>query len=149
MHCSATWPWSSTTIWFDLVEPVGLVGDEQDGAAFGGLQQVGGQRLVGVWVQVGGGFVEDQQRRVNKKRAGQREALPFAAGTASPWVPTGVSQPWGSDLIQGSSRARGGGLDLLVGSGGAGEPQVVADGGVEQVGVLRASADADRMSSAA
>jgi hypothetical protein len=87
VHCSATWPWSSTTIWFDLVEPVGLVGDEQDGAAFGGLQQVGG------------GFVEDQQRRVDKKRAGQREALPFAAGTASPWVPTGVSQPWGSDLI--------------------------------------------------
>ena len=59
----------------DLVEPVGLVGDEQDGAAFGGLQQIGGQRLAGVAVGVGGGFVDDQQRRVGEERAGQREGI--------------------------------------------------------------------------
>ena len=58
-----------------LVQPVGLVGDEQDGAAFGGLQQIGGQRLTGVAVGVGGGFVDDQQRRVGEERAGQREGI--------------------------------------------------------------------------
>ena len=31
----------------DLVKPVRLAGDEQDGAAFGGLRQIGGHRLAG------------------------------------------------------------------------------------------------------
>ena len=119
----------------DLVEPIGLVGDEQDGAALGGLEQVGGQCLAGVWVEVGGGFVEDQQRRVGEKRTSQRQALPFAAGDgrpvgADPGVPAAGE---GCDPRQ-QPGASGGGLELLVGGAGPGEPQVVADGGVEQVG---------------
>ena len=38
----------------------------------------------------------------------------------------------------GAGRGR---LELVVGGAGAGQPQVVADGGIEQVRVLRASAD--------
>src|SRR5215468_3211407 len=45
----------------DLVEPVALVRDEQDGTALGGVQQVRGERPAGGRVQVGGGLVEDQQ----------------------------------------------------------------------------------------
>ena len=56
----------------DLVEPVGLVGDEQDRAVLCGLQQVGGERLAAGRVQVRGGLVEDQQRWVGQERAGQR-----------------------------------------------------------------------------
>ena len=59
----------------DLVEPVGFVGDEQHGAALGGLHQVRGERPAAVRVEVGGGFVDDQQRRVGEERAGQREGI--------------------------------------------------------------------------
>ena len=68
----------------DLVEPVRFVGDEKDGAAFCGLQQIRGERLASIWVEVSGGLVDDQQRRVGEKRAGQREALPFAPGYGRP-----------------------------------------------------------------
>jgi hypothetical protein len=68
----------------DLVRPIGFVGDEQDGTAFGGVQQVRGERPAGVRVEVGGGLVEDQQRGVGEERAGQRQALPFAASRRRP-----------------------------------------------------------------
>ncbi len=60
------------------------MGDEQDGTALGGVQQVGGERPAVGRVQVGGGLVEDQQRRVGQERAGQRQPLPFAAGDGGP-----------------------------------------------------------------
>src|SRR5690348_3478928 len=58
----------------DLVEPVAFVGDEQDGMAFGGVEQVCGKRPAAARVEVGGGLVEDQQGWVGKERTGQREA---------------------------------------------------------------------------
>jgi hypothetical protein len=143
---SAALPWSSTTIWSTWSSPSGLVGD----AAFSGLQQVGGERLASVGVEMGGGFVEDKQCRVGGKRAGQREALPFAAGNGRP-VGADLSIPAvgeGSDPGQQPGAGRGG-LELLADSGGAGEPEVVADGGVEQMGVLWHPPMMDRTSSAA
>src|SRR5215469_16514062 len=68
----------------DPVEPVALVGDEQDGAALGGLQQVRGERLASLRVEVGGGLVEYQESRVGEEGAGEREALPLAAGNGGP-----------------------------------------------------------------
>ena len=79
----------------NLVEPIAFVGDEQDGTALGGAQQVGGEGPAAGRVQVGGGLVEDQQRRVGKERAGQREALPFAAGDGCPvGADRGVPAAW-------------------------------------------------------
>jgi len=68
----------------DLVEAVAFVGDEQDGAAFGGVQQVRGERLAAVRVDVGSWLVEDEQRGVGEERARQRQALPFAARNGRP-----------------------------------------------------------------
>ena len=126
----------------DLVEPVTLVGDEQDGAALGGLQQVRGERPAGFRVEVGGGLVEDQQRRAGEERAGQREALPFAAGNGcTVGADRGIQAPGKRPDPGQQPGARGGGFQFFVGGAGAGQPQVVAEGGVEQVRVLRASAD--------
>jgi hypothetical protein len=105
----------------DLVESVGFVGDEQDSAAFGGVQQVGGERPAAVRVEVGGGFIENEQRRAGEERAGQRQALPFAAGDGCPagsnWGVPALGQ--GSDPGQQPGAGRGG-LELLVGGTGAG-----------------------------
>src|SRR5215470_5876215 len=126
----------------NLVERVAFVGDEQDGAAFGGLQQVRGKRPAAVGVEVGGGLVEDQQRRVGKKGAGQCKALPLAAGDGCAVGADGGVPAFGQRCDPGQQPgARGGGLKFFVGGIGAGQPQVVADGGIEQVGVLRGSAD--------
>ena len=57
----------------DLVEPVEsfqLVGDEQEGAAAGGVEQIGDHRGAGFRVEVGGGLVDDQQRRIGEQRPG-------------------------------------------------------------------------------
>ena len=72
-----------------LVEPVTFVGDEQDTPALGGVQQVRGERLAAVRVEVGGGLVEDEQGRVGEKGAGQREALPLTGGVSA--SPSGVN----------------------------------------------------------
>jgi hypothetical protein len=76
----------------DLVEPVEFVGDEQDRTVLGGVQQVRGERLAAAGVQVGGGLIENQQRRVGQERAGQRQALPFTAGKGRPVGTDRVSQ---------------------------------------------------------
>src|SRR5215475_4766083 len=63
----------------DLAGPIALVGDEQDGPAFGGLQQVRGERLARLWVKVGGGgLVADQQRRAGWQGAGRRRLCPIS-----------------------------------------------------------------------
>ena len=60
----------------DLAEPVRFVGDEQDGAALGGPQQVRGERLASFRVEVSGGLIEDQQRRVGEERSAGKGELP-------------------------------------------------------------------------
>ena len=66
------------------------MGDEQHGPAFGGVQQVGGERPAGGRVQVGGGLVEDQQGRVGQERLGSAELKVFRGTLAAdphPWGP--------------------------------------------------------------
>ena len=64
----------------DLVKTVQVMGDKQDGPAFRGPQQVGGERPAGSRVKVAGRLIEYQQRRIGKEGSGQREPLPLAAG---------------------------------------------------------------------
>jgi hypothetical protein len=40
--------------------------------------------LFGGWVQVGGRFIQDHQRRIAVERAGQRQPLTLAHGQANP-----------------------------------------------------------------
>ncbi len=68
----------------NLVEAIGFVGDKQHGTALGGPQQVGGEGPAAGRVQVSGGLVEDQQRRVGQERAGQGQPLPLATGDRCP-----------------------------------------------------------------
>ena len=86
----------------DLAGPIALVGDEQDGPAFGGLQQVRGERLARLWVKVGGGgLVADQQPRVNSSWYGP------AAGAQE-------AQPAGSCQVSRSGRSRSASLGPQV-----------------------------------
>jgi hypothetical protein len=50
--CSATRPWSSTTIWSTWSSPSGWRVMNRTVRPSGGLEQVGGQRLAGLWVEV-------------------------------------------------------------------------------------------------
>src|SRR5262249_12049421 len=71
-----------------------------------------------------------------------RETLPFAAGDGGPVGADSGIPALGEGLDPGQQPGAGrGGLKLLVAGAGAGQPQVVADGRIEQVRVLRASAD--------
>src|SRR5215475_2332985 len=68
----------------DLAGPIALVGDEQDGPAFGGLQQVRCECLMRLWVKVsGGGLVADQQRRAGWQGAADAGCAPSACAAAA------------------------------------------------------------------
>jgi hypothetical protein len=54
--------------------------DEQDGTPRRERQQLLRQLLRGLIIQVLGGLVEDQHRRVGQQAAGQRQPAPLAAG---------------------------------------------------------------------
>src|SRR5579863_266683 len=118
------------------------MGNEQDGPAFGGPQQVGGERPAGGRVQVAGGLVKYQQPRAGQECPGQRQPLSLAAGHGrSAGADGGVPSPGQRGDPRQQPGAAGGGRQLLVGGLWPGQPQVVADGGGEQVRILRAAAD--------
>ena len=93
-------------------------------------------------VERAGGLVEHEHRRVAQDRPGDRDALLLPAGEAEAALAddgvVAVGQP-GDDLVdlRGARRV----LDLLVRRVGPGEAQVLAHGGVEEVGLLRDDAD--------
>lgn len=59
------------------------VGDDHDGRAGGGVFAQGGEHaLLALGVEVGGGFVEEQDRAVGGQNAGEGEALALAEGQA-------------------------------------------------------------------
>ena len=137
----------------DLVERVQAVqpvGDEDDGAGRAGGDQCGGQHLVGGGgVEPLGRLVEHEHVRAQEQRPGQRESLPLAAGElaavlADHGVPAGRLGPHPVE------EARGGGRDrqVVVVRVRAGEQQVVADGGMEDVGLGEQAADAVRVAAA-
>ena len=62
----------------ELIEPVQVVGDEQDAAPGRSGEQVPGEGAAAVRVKVGGGFVEDQQRWIGQQGASQGDPLTLA-----------------------------------------------------------------------
>src|SRR6266540_1325421 len=129
----------------DLVEalqPDEPMGDQQEGGALGGGQDVVHYRPFGGLVEVGGGLVQDQYREPGQHGTGQRETLALAARDPRALLSHGRVPSVGqaADPLQhpGSAGRR---LQLGVAGVWAGQAQVLADGGVEQVGVLGGEAD--------
>jgi hypothetical protein len=125
-----------------LSRPARRWGDQQDRATLGGGQQVVGERRRGLRFEVGGGLVEVEHREVGQQRAGQGQPLALAARDpcallADQCVPA-VGQR--ADPVE-DAGAGGGRLQRGGGRGRAGQPEVLADGGVEQVGVLGGQPD--------
>ena len=85
-------------------------------------------------VQVGGGFIQQQKRRIVEKGPGQTQPLALAAGEGLPQLPhfrivtTGQTH---DKIVNGSLFA--GGDDLVIGGIQLGDPQIVADGIVEKL----------------
>ncbi len=119
------------------------VGDEDQRAALGDLQQVGGEGVGGRRVEVLGRLVQHQDAEVGQQGPGHGHPLALAARDAGtvpadlggqpprePVQPAGQPHP-AEDV--GACRRRAG-----VASA---DPQVLGDGGVEEVGVLADQAD--------
>ena len=114
------------------------VRDRDRGAPPGQLVERKLHGALGLGVERGGGLVEDQYGRVAKDRARDRDALLLAAGEAIAALADGrvvaVGQR-GDELVDLRRPRRL--LDLPVAGLRTGEAQILADGGVEEVGLLR------------
>ena len=125
-----------------LVKPGPAVGDEQDRAAFSGGQQVPGQLVGGLLIKVLGRLVEDEDGKVGQQHPRQGEPLALTAGQPHAVLAYLCVQAGGQALDPfqqpGPTQRR---ADLLVGGLAAGQPQVLAEGGVEDVRVLGAQPD--------
>ena len=87
-------------------------------------------------------LVEDEDRRVAQDRAGDRDPLLLASGEAvSALADDGVVAVGQRRDHVVDARGLGGRLDLLVGRVRLREAEVLADRGVEEVGLLRDDAD--------
>ena len=113
------------------------VGDDQGGAPRGeAVERLLDQRL-GAGVEGGGGLVQEQHRRVAEHGAGDGDALALAAGEVGA-ARAGEAVEAGGELVGelGDGGFAGRGLDLGVGGVEAAEADVLADGLVEEGGVL-------------
>ena len=118
------------------------VRDHNVGAALHDSLQRVLNRVFGDRIQGGGGLVQDQDARVLKHHAGNREPLLFAAGELEPSVAdlgvvaVGLVHNEVVDV-----RDAAGGLQLLSGRVLLGIKEIVADGAVEEIALLRDDAD--------
>ena len=89
-------------------------------------------------IHVRGCLIEDQDRRIFQNGAGNREALPLPPGQfLSPLADNGVvARSEIEDEVVGIGRV-GCGFDLLARGIRLAQQQVLGDGAVEQVGILR------------
>ena len=125
-----------------IPEQLGAVGQHEERASASRRGQVRHERPGGGLVEVLGRLVEDQQADVGQERAGKGQALALAAGQARPVLPD-------RGLEAGRERAhpveeagrREGRLERRGAGAGPGEPEVVGERAVEDVGVLLAQAD--------
>jgi hypothetical protein len=116
--------------------------DHQRGAAGGDGAQRAFDIPLRAGVQCAGGFIQDQQTRVLEDGAGDGDALFFTAGEfEAAFADAGVvAVGQAEDEIVDLGQA-GGVFDLVLGGAGAAVGDVVADGVIEQHGVLRDDAD--------
>jgi hypothetical protein len=63
-----------------LEDGIETVRDDEDGASLHQLPRGLFEQGFGLWVETGGGFVEDKERRVPEEGAGEGEALRLSAG---------------------------------------------------------------------
>ena len=122
--------------------------DDDRAPRLGALDR-GQQRGLAVLVEIGVGFVEHQQERIAVERARQRDALALAAGQRRPAFadPGVVAGRHPQDHVVGAGSARG--LQHRLAVRLRRHPRdVLGDGAVEQVDLLRHEADvaAERMS---
>ena len=121
------------------------VRDRDRRAPLGQPFELGLDRRLGLGVERACGLVEHQHRRVAQDRAGDRHPLLLAAREAVAALADDrvvAVRERGDQVVD--SGGPGGVLDLLVGGVRAGEAQVLADAGVEQVGLLGDHADCRR-----
>ena len=112
-------------------------GGFQRRTATGGGEQVGGEPPADGRIQVGGGLVEDEEVGVGEQGAGEGEPLPLSSGQgeaigSDDGVPA-VGERLDPRQESGPVRGR---RQLAVGGAGTGEPEVLPDRGVQQVGLL-------------
>ena len=113
------------------------MGDQNHGFAIALLSQGAENDCLVQAVQVGGWLVQQQEGRIVEERSGQTQPLPLSAGQA-------VAQLGNLRIIalgQACDKIMDGGLfaghdNLLVGGIQLGQAQIIADGIVEQVGIL-------------
>lgn len=118
------------------------MGGDDDAAAARERGQRAQQVGLGVRVKEGGGFIEQQQLRVAQQQPRQADAARLAPGQAEAALADHRIQP----IRQGGREAHhlrrlGDGTQVRVGGARVGQPQVVGNAAVEQVGALPGIAD--------
>ena len=105
-------------------------------------EQVPGQLVGGLLVEVLGRLVEDEDGKIGEQHAREGKPLALTAGQSHAVLADVRVQAGGQALDPfeqpGAAQRR---ADLLVGGLAAGQPQVLAEGGVEDVRVLGAQPD--------
>ncbi len=126
----------------DAVDGGDAVGDDEGGAAAHEFLEGLHDRGLGGGIEGAGRFVEDEDRGVLQKRAGDADALALAdAEMAAAFADLrAVAVGHGGDEVVGLG-ALGGFDDLLLSGVGSAVGDVFADGGGEQQGVLQDDAD--------
>ena len=113
------------------------MGDHERGVVGRQLGQRGGDRLFGMAVERGGGFVEDEDRRILENGAGDGDTLFLAAGELEPAFAHERVHAVGQACDQAIQMGHAGGAGDRVGRGvGLAVGDIVFDGVVEQHGVL-------------
>ena len=121
----------------DSLEAGQPVSDEQRGATLGEGQQVGGQGVGGVGVEVLRRLVEHEDGEVGQERPRDGHALALAAREARPHGTHLGAQALGEagePLAQPDADQDGG--QLVVGGGATADPEVLGQRRVEEVGAL-------------
>ena len=137
LPCSTMRPLSRTRMLVHGAEGGEAVGDADDGAVFGEVVDGFLDFGLGLGIERGGGFVEDEDGGVADEGAGDGDALALAAGEALAAFAEGgvVALREGLDEVVGVGFA-GGGDDFLARGADFAEGDVFGDGGVEEEDVL-------------
>ena len=121
----------------DGLEPSETVGDEDERASVGHVQEIGGERVGGRGFEVFGRFVEYEHREVGQQGSGHGQTLALTPRQAGPVRPHLGCQPSGKISEPGRQPDPVEHVVQLVVRGVTPpDAQVVGDGGVEQVGIL-------------
>ena len=118
------------------------MGDDEGGAALHEVAEAVLDHRFGLGVERAGGLVEDEDARVGEDGAGDGEALALAAGELDAALADDGVVAFGEALGELVDAGDAAGLqELLLGGVGAREEDVLADGAVEEEGLLQDDAE--------